>query len=90
MTLKGHLLKPVLFNIHINDLDAGLEGMLRKFAVCTELGGAVKSLRGREGLQRNLDKSEKWASPIVGSSTGEVLDSACGKGQASMCGWTGE
>lgn len=79
----------MLFNIHTDDLDAGLKEILRKLAVCTELGAAVESLRGREGHQRNLDKSEKWASPIVRSST-EVLDSACGKGQAWMCGWTGE
>lgn len=49
----------MLFNIHINDLDAGLEGILSKFADCTKPRGAVKSLKGREGLQRDLDKSEK-------------------------------
>lgn len=70
----------MLFNIHINDLDAELEGVLRKFAVCSELGGAVKCLRGREGLQRNLDKSEIWAITNHGK---------LNKGSAGFCIWEG-
>ncbi|KAJ7396487.1 hypothetical protein BTVI_01009 [Pitangus sulphuratus] len=51
----------MLFNIFLNYLDTGLEGILSKFANDTNLGGAVDSLEGREALQRNLSKLEHWA-----------------------------
>ncbi|KAJ7395658.1 hypothetical protein BTVI_153010 [Pitangus sulphuratus] len=38
----------------------GLKGILGKFANNTKLGGAVNSLKGREALQRDLNKSERW------------------------------
>lgn len=49
---QGPSLSPELFNILINDLDAGLEGILGKFAKDTKLGGVADSLEGREALQR--------------------------------------
>lgn len=52
----GHLsaggLHPVLSNIFINDLDAGLEGIPSKFANNTKLGGAFDFLEIWEALQR--------------------------------------
>lgn len=51
---------PVLFNVFINDLDAGIEGIPIKFKEDTK-GGVVDTLEGRETLQRDLDKLDDWA-----------------------------
>ncbi|KAJ7411526.1 hypothetical protein WISP_102342 [Willisornis vidua] len=58
---KNHLLGPVLFNIFINDLDAGLEGIPNKFTDNIRLGGATDSIKGRVALQKDLNKLEDWA-----------------------------
>ena len=57
---QASVFRAALFNIFVSDMGSGIECTLSKFANDTKLCGAVDTVEGRDAIQRDLDRLERW------------------------------
>lgn len=50
----------LLFSVLVNDLHSGIEGNFSTFATDTRLCGTADTMEGRDAIQEDLDRFEKW------------------------------
>jgi len=50
----------------VGNTDSGIQHTLSKFVDYTKLCGAIKVLEGRDAIQRDLDRLERWAHVNLG------------------------
>ncbi|GAB0182132.1 cAMP-dependent protein kinase inhibitor alpha [Grus japonensis] len=58
---EGSLLGPPPFNLFVGNTNSGIECTLSTFANDTKLCGVGDTLEGRDAIQRDLDRLERWA-----------------------------
>ncbi|GAB0188162.1 cAMP-dependent protein kinase inhibitor alpha [Grus japonensis] len=58
---QGLVLGPTLFNIFVGDMDSEIECTLSKFTNSPKLCAAVNTLEGRDAIQKDFDRLERWA-----------------------------
>jgi len=58
---RGLVLGPVLVDIFVSDMDSAIECTLSKFASNTKPCSVIGTLEGKDAIQKDLDRLERWA-----------------------------
>lgn len=75
---QGSVLGPILLNIFVRDMGSGIKGTLSKVTDSIRLCGAVDTLEGRDGIQRDQGRPESWASAnLMGSTKQSARPCSC-------------